>query len=188
MLYFATSNKWKFNLARDYFDSFGILLKQAEIEIPEPRSEMGEEVTQEKADFAFEKIKKPLFVLDGSFHIKALNGFPNTYVKFAESYLGEAGILKLMVGENDRTCEFHNYLYYKDEKRSKCFVGVIKARVVVKERKKLRKRGKFDGIIIPRGYKKTLREMSDVELDDFDKKYWKPAVFDKFILWFKALN
>ena len=113
-LYFTTSNSWKFNLAKRFFDKRGIILKQYQIEMPESRSEEGEEIAKEKADFAFSKLRKPLFVLDGSFHIRSLNNFPKSYVKFTDKYIGAEGILKLMQGQRDRYWEFINVLCYKE--------------------------------------------------------------------------
>lgn len=101
-LYFATSNSWKFSQAERYFADKGIVLKQFKLDLPESRSEEVLEIAREKARAAFAKLKKPLFVIDGALHIKALNDFPKTYVKFVDKHLGAEGLLKLLQGEKNR--------------------------------------------------------------------------------------
>lgn len=71
-LYFATSSTWKFQQGQAYLKQFGIDLKQANMELPESRSEDVVEIAKEKATFAYEQLKQPVIVIDGAFHIKAL--------------------------------------------------------------------------------------------------------------------
>jgi len=54
-LYFATSNTWKFQQGQAYLMQFDIDLKQANIELPESRSEDVAEIAREKATFAYEQ-------------------------------------------------------------------------------------------------------------------------------------
>ena len=185
-LYFATSNKWKFKLARGYFRTRGIDLKQFEIDMPESRSEEGEEIAREKANYAYEKLKRPVFVLDGSFHIRALNNFPKSYIKFADKYIGAEGILRLMEGKIDRYWEFLNVLCYKDDEVQKIFIGVQKGKIV----RKLNHNKKglirdFDRVLVPEGYSKTFAEFSKKEVQDYNNKVWKLGVFNEFIVWYR---
>lgn len=185
-LYFATSNQWKFERAKSYFAKHEISLKQANLDLPESRDEDGTKIAKEKAHFAFKKLKKPVFVLDGSFHIKALNDFPKTYVKLIDKYIGAKGILKLLKGEKDRRWEILNILYYKDKKEEKCFVHAQKGKIV----KKLNhnKKGSirdFDRVLVPESYKKTFAQMTKKEWKEYDNKIWFPGVYDNFINWLK---
>lgn len=184
-LYFATSNKWKFGQARDYFKKHGIRLVRFDIELPESRSEDVYKIARNKVRFAYRKLKKPVFIIDAAFYIKALNDFPKTYVKFVKKYLGAGGILKLLRGVEDRRWEFPNVVYYKDEKQEKHFTGIIKGMIIKElEFPEEDKTGyRFDSIQIPDGYNKTFAEMSERELRDFDEDIWKPTVFDEFIRW-----
>ena len=184
-LYFATSNKWKFAQAERYFSKWGIELKQFSADLPESRSEEGTDIAKQKARYAWKKLKKPLFVLDGSFCVKALNDFPKSYVKFADKYIGAEGFLKLMGGEKNRKWEFLNILFYKNGRIEECFVGVQEGIVVDKlnHHKKGQVRD-FDRILIPRGYNKTFAEFNEEEMREYDEKVWRPGVFDKFIEWF----
>ena len=180
-LYFATSNSWKFNLAKRFFDNSGIDLKQFEIDLPESRIEEGEEIAKEKAKFAFAKLNKPLFVLDGSLHIKALNNFPKSYVKFADKYIGAEGILKLMSGKSDRYWEFLNVLCFQKDDEQKIIVGLQKGQVAEKlEHDKKGFNRDFDKVLIPDGYDKTFAEFTVQEIKDYDDRVW-PNVFNQLI-------
>jgi XTP/dITP diphosphohydrolase len=184
MIYFATSNKWKFNQAKVYFEQSGIDLEQLDIELPESRSEEVLEIAREKAHFAYQKLLKPVFVIDAALHIKALNGFPKTYVQFAKRYLGAEGILKLLEGVEDRRWEFLNVLYYRDEAVEKSFVGIIRGVFAegITSDTGYKVRG-FEKIQIPEGYHKTFTTMTPEERKDFDDKIWKPVVFHNFMQW-----
>jgi len=188
-IYFTTSNKWKFNQAQAYFKQTGIDLEQFNIELPESRNEEVLEVAREKANFAYQQILKPVFVIDAALHIKALNDFPKTYVKFAERYLGAEGILKLLEGVEDRRWEFLNVLYYRDKAVEKSFTGMISGvfaeSMTGEAAYKLRN---FEKIQIPDGYNKTFTRMTPEEREDFDDKIWKPAVFYQFIQWLLELD
>lgn len=185
-LFFATSNKWKFGQADVYFRKKGLDIQQLDIKLPESRSEEVLEVAKEKLDFAFQKIKSPVFVIDAAFHIKGLRDFPKTYVKFVEKYIGAEGVIELLKGKKNRRWEFPNVLYYKDSLQEKYFIGLIKGRVVQKLSHSCEGKVRdFDRIQIPDGYTKTFAEMSENELRRFDKKVWQPTVFDNFIDWYK---
>jgi XTP/dITP diphosphohydrolase len=181
-LYFATSNKWKFEQAEEYFKQRGIELEQFEVELPESRSEDVQEIAREKADYAFKILGKPLFVIDAGFYIKALSGFPTTHVKFAEKYIGSAGVLKLMEGAVDRSFEFPNVVCYTDGIVVKEFVGTMKGSISVTiPSKKENLFGRFSDIQIPEGYLKTYAEFTEKDQIKYDENIWKPAVFDECI-------
>jgi XTP/dITP diphosphohydrolase len=184
-LCFVTSNKWKFNQANEYFLRKEIELKHYKLELPESRSEEGRDIAKEKVEFAFSKVKQPLFILDGSFRIRTLNNFPKSYVKFADKYIGAEGILKLMSDKKDRCWEFLNILCYKDNKKEKMFIGRQEGEVI----KELNhnKKGKvrdFDRVLIAKGYNKTFSEMSNAEMEEYNNTVWRPVAFGDFIKWF----
>ncbi|MDD2482842.1 MAG: non-canonical purine NTP pyrophosphatase [Candidatus Shapirobacteria bacterium] len=188
-LYFATSNSWKFNHANDFFKLNGIGLKQFALELPESRSEDVEEIAKEKAEFAYSQIKKPVFVIDAAFYINGLNGFPKTYVKYAEKYIGANGIIKLLKGNKDRTWEVDNVICYKNKNTIKIFHGKLKGIVSYSLKiDNINKVREVDRIFIPENYKKTYSEFTKEEQTSYDNKIWKPKVFDEFISWIKNNN
>ena len=119
-------------------------------------------------------------------HFKALNDFPQTYVKFIDKYLGVEGLLKLLQGRKDRRWEFVNLIYYKDIEIEKSFPGILKGTIVKKLTDYQNNYARdFDRILLPKGYKKTLGGMTPKEVEEFDRLVWLPTVFDEFILWLK---
>lgn len=188
-LYFATSNSWKFNQAKGFFEKQGIKIEQFEVDIDEPREADGGIVAHYKAVKSFKKIKKPLFVVDGAFCIKALKDFPKSYVKFFDEYIGAEGLIKLLKEEKDRRWEFHNYLFYKDKDTEKLFDGITKGVIskdlVPADRIMIRD---FERIMIPEGYEKTFSQMTVEEYNERDEKKWKTTVFGPFIKWYKEYN
>lgn len=183
-LHFATSNTWKFQQGQAYLKQFGIDVKQANMELPESRSEDAIEIAREKAAFAYETLKQPVIVIDGAFHIKALDDFPKTMVKFAEKYLGARGILKLLEDETNLAYEWPNALCYKDDKTEKCFVGYIRGNIAPSLPKNAEENN-FGLIQIPEGYDKPFSKMSKEEVQHFAEHVWRPAIFREFGEWFK---
>lgn len=181
-LLFATSNTWKYKQGQAYLKEFGIDLKRVNIELPESRSEDAAEIACEKARFAYEHLQQPVIVIDGAFHINALNDFPKTMVKFAEKYLGAGGILKLLEGETNRAYEWPNVLCYKDAKTEKVFIGYIRGKIS-DSMPADSKANDFGLIQIPEGYDKPFSEMSKEEIQHFTEHVWQPAIFKEFSEW-----
>ena len=107
-LYFVTSNSGKVKTAQSCFDSMGlpVTVKQYTMKLTEIQANDAEEISQAKAREAFKEVKAPLIVEDAGFHINALNGFPGVYVRYLLDTLGAEGIIKLMEGIEDRSCQF----------------------------------------------------------------------------------
>lgn len=182
ILYLATTSSWKYQQAKQYLTQFDIDVRQAKIELPESRSEDVVEIAREKATFAYDKLKQPVIVIDGAFHIKALGGFPKTLVKFSEKYIGARGVLKLIEGEQDRSYEWPNALYYKDAGTEEYFVGRISGTIVSQLPTSAKGNG-FDLIQLPDGYIKTFPEMDAEDLHHFETQVWQPTIFREFVEW-----
>lgn len=112
MITFVTSNKTKLLHAQEALKYLGTEVVNEKLTIIEPREEEPEKVAREKAIQAFGQIHKPLMVEDAGIFINALNGFPKTFIHFAEETVGMVGILKLMEGITDRSAEFRQSLAY----------------------------------------------------------------------------
>ncbi len=182
-LYFVTTSAWKYQQGKEFLERHGVSLEQAKIELPESRSEDVLEVAKGKAAFAYEQLRKPIIIIDGAFHIKALNGFPKTFVKFAEKYVGAAGVLRLMESVDKRSYEWPNVLVYRDDKMEKHFVGYIRGQIVKSIPSDLQ--GNDFGLIqLPDGYDKTFGQMTKEELHHFETNVWQPALFDAFAKWY----
>ena len=142
------------------------------------------EIAQEKANFAYNQLGQPVIVIDGAFHIRALNDFPKTMVKFTEKYLGARGILKLMEGEANRAYQWPNALCYKDGEREKCFVGYIRG-IIATTIPDDTKDNDFGIIQVADGYTKSFSQMTEAEVQYFAETVWQPTLFKEFSEWYE---
>ena len=89
-LYFASSNKHKYQEAKSILKSFGIPLHFFKIELEEIQSNSLSEIALKKSTQAFQKLKKPVIVEDDGLFINSLEGFPGPYLSYVfkanESY------------------------------------------------------------------------------------------------------
>ena len=138
-----------------------------EYELDEPRSDDIEYISKMKVMEAYELVKKPCISLDCGFWIDALNGFPRAFVNFALETVGLEGILKLMEGIENRSCRFTECLSYYDGKELHQFAGkhegLIAPAILGLETDE--KWSDLWYIYIPKGYEKTLAQMTQEERD-----------------------
>ncbi|HLE07208.1 MAG TPA: non-canonical purine NTP pyrophosphatase [archaeon] len=162
-IYFATSNKGKFNFVAGGLLKNEIEAVQVSLEIPEPRSDDVRQIVKEKVLFAYGKLKKPCIAMDGGFFVYSLNGFPKAFVNFVLETIEVDGILKLVDGK-PRGCEFRNCIAYMDKKLKKPMFFEHRA-IGTLSRKS---RGKMQPhmmsplslYFIPESQKKTIAQMS----------------------------
>jgi XTP/dITP diphosphohydrolase len=109
---FVTGNPAKIAHAKEAMRDMEIEIIGKKLDIIESREEETEKVVLEKALQAAKLIQEPLMVEDSGIFIRALNGFPKTFVHFAEETIGIANILKMMEGVDDRHVEFRQSLAY----------------------------------------------------------------------------
>lgn len=186
IIYFATSNKGKFETVKGMLSKYGLNVIQAPIELPEPRSDDLKVIAKVKAEFAWQQIKKPVIVMDSGFYIYALNGFPKAFVHLALDTIGIKGILKLVKGQS-RQCEFRNCLAYYDKKLKQpvYFESPTKGKLLEQARKpKHLFWGELHTIFLPQGAKKTFSQMSAPEIQDWQAKYKEKHYAAKFGRWF----
>lgn len=172
-VYYATTNKAKVMSLEQALTPHGIAVIHENIALDEPRSNSVYTIVSNKVRQAFEKIKKPVVALDAEFSIKALNGFPGTFVNHTLDTIGTKGLLKLMQGRKHRDCMFIQSLAYTDELMFPdliCFNALIKGIMAKKEygNKKPWLWSRLGFIFIPEDHTKTLAEMTQEEY-----YYWK---------------
>jgi len=109
---FVTGNQTKVLHANEVLQAFGYTAVARKLGIIEPREEDPGKVAVEKAIQAFKELKEPLMVEDSGIFIRALNGFPKTFIHFVEDTIGVCNVLKMMEGITDRYVEFRQSLAY----------------------------------------------------------------------------
>ncbi len=162
---FVTHNHGKIASAQKTLKN--VKLSIFEHELDEPRSDDIEYISKMKVMEAYKLVKKPCISLDCGFWIDALNGFPKAFVNFALETIGLEGILKLMEGKTDRSCRFTECLSYYDGKRLQQFAGkhegFIASAILGLDTDE--KWSDLWYIYIPKGYEKTLAQMTQEERD-----------------------
>ncbi len=156
-LCFATSNKDKVLEAQKIL---GIPIEIVDIDIDEIQSLDFKKVVEAKALEAYKKVKKPVFVDDVSFEVKAWNGFPGPFIKF----LRLAGnnrhelLLRMLSAEKDRTVKVIAGIGYHDGKEVHFIEGSFIGKIVPAQGNS---GWGFDPCVIPQGYTKTLGQLGD---------------------------
>ncbi len=156
-IYFITSNKGKFEEAKEILGKYGVKVEMKSISYPEVQAETLEEVVNFGLKYLQNKLDKPFFIEDSGLFIDALNGFPGVYSAYVFKTIGNDGILKLMETVTNRNARFVSVVGYFDGANEKIFKGVVNGRISYS------KRGKggfgFDPIFIPEGYSNTFAEL-----------------------------
>ncbi len=185
-LIFVTHNKGKMESANKYFEG-ELEFQTYEYDFREIRSESIEEIAIAKVLEAYEMTKMPTIALDAGFYVEKLNGFPGVYVQHFHSTIGIEGLLKLMIGEDERICCFKQCLaYYDGEGQPKLFFGEHKGVVSREPKGKLSKHdwSELSYIFIPDGKEKVLAEMTDEERVALSKANEENSAFKHFKEWY----
>ena len=160
-IFFVTHNKGKVREFRQILSGVAEV-EQLDDDYPELRSDDPEEIVKEAVEKLAEKYGKPVVAEDSGIFIKALNDFPGTCSAYTHKRIGLKGLLKLMEGVKDRSCEYRSAVgYCEPGKKPVSFLGVEKGTLAAEER------GTngfgHDPIFIPEGSSKTYGELDDVE-------------------------
>ncbi|MEM2883409.1 MAG: non-canonical purine NTP pyrophosphatase, partial [Nitrososphaerales archaeon] len=115
---FVTSNINKAKEIGNVLSTYDISIVVSQIKKREIQSEDIGEIARESALYAYQTLKKPLFVEDAGLFVKILNGFPGPYSSFVYKTIGVDGVLKLMFGQSNREAEFISQIAYINEEGS----------------------------------------------------------------------
>ena len=186
---FVTGNKIKVRHANKAVEGTGYRFIPKGLDIIEPREEETDKVVIEKARQAFNILKEPLVVEDSGIYIKALNGFPKTYVHFAEKTIGIKNIIKMLEGIKERQAEFRQSLAYLDPgmKKPKVFSYVDTGFTVADKiwSPKYDCPG-FDRILIPPGQNRPLCTFSGKWRAERDARVNRKTIhYRQLVLWLK---
>ncbi len=108
MIYFVTSNKGKYAEAKGIFGN----LEMKNIGYTEIQADTLEEVAAFGIREVSERLKGPVMIEDAGLFINALKGFPGVYSAYVQRTIGNAGILRLMQGQEDRDAFFKSVVAY----------------------------------------------------------------------------
>ena len=157
---FVTGNEMKVRHANEAIVGTDFELVAQKLDIIEPRAEDPKDVVVEKALQAIKLINKPLIVEDSGIFIDYLNGFPKTFVHFAEETIGVKNIVKIMEGVENRKAEFRQSLAYIEPDMAEPIVfSYVDGNYTIADRvweQQFDETSDFDKILIPQGENKPL--------------------------------
>jgi XTP/dITP diphosphohydrolase len=176
---FASTNENKNREVEKILSSHGISVDFVWTSPVEIQSESLEEIAREKAKSAFAQIGKPVIVEDDGLFVDALKGFPGQYSSHAFKTIGNAGIIKLLVGSADRNASFRSLIAFYDGKH----LSISEGRVDGKISDNVTEGGwGYDPIFVPSGTSLTFAQLKEKKneyshrkkaLDDFARLYSK---------------
>ena len=179
-LYFITGNKMKAREAKLILPKFGIQVQQKELDVHEIQDKDAGHIAASKAEEAFRTLKHPLIVEDTGLYIKAMNGYPGTFIKHFFKSIGAKGIIDFLHGK-DRSADAVTVVAYCDSTgKARTFEGRVRGRIS----KSIRKRNEFDWdmIFIPDGYDSTYSELDIGEKNEISQRR---LALEKFAKWYK---
>jgi XTP/dITP diphosphohydrolase len=172
---FVSSNKNKFNEARNILSKNEINLGFFKTSLKEIQADSIKEIAALKADEAYRKCHKPVIVEDAGLFIESLNGFPGPFSSYVFKTIGNSGILRLL--KTNRQAKFQSVVAYCDNKYG---VVLFDAKVEGKISKNSKGKGwGYDPIFIPNGQSKTYATLSNK--DEISHRY---KALKKFSRWF----
>jgi len=108
MTYFVTSNKGKFVEAQAIFGD----LVQRDIGYTEIQADTLEEVALYGMKEVVARLQGPVMLEDAGLFVEALQGFPGVYSAYVQKTIGNAGILRLMEEQENRSAYFKSVVAY----------------------------------------------------------------------------
>ena len=178
MLYdvlFVSSNKNKFNEAKNILSKNGINLGFFKSSLREIQAESIKEIAALKVDEAYRQCHKPVIVEDAGLFVESLNGFPGPFSSYVFKTIGNSGILRLV--KTNRKAKFQSVVAYCDNKYG---VVLFDAKVEGKISKNSKGKGwGYDPIFTPNGQNKTYAMLSNK--NEISHRY---KALKKFSNWF----
>src|SRR5438445_13323690 len=156
-IYFASSNKNKFDEAKNILSKFGIELKFLRCHLQEIQADDLQQIARSKIIQAFSLCSKPVIVEDDGLFVNSLSGFPGPYSSFIFKTIGNRGILKLI--SRQRTAAFQAVIAYCETNReAKVFSAKVSGKISKKE---FGRKWGFDHIFIPTGQRETYSKIKE---------------------------
>lgn len=157
---FVTSNAGK---AEEVSRYLGLHIEHVGLNIQEIQSLDLEEIVKDKAEKAYEKLKKPLLVEDVSLVFHSFGNLPGPLIKWFEKELGYDGLCDMVKGEN-RSCTATVCYGFHDGENIQIFSGVMEGEVADSPRGN--NSFGWGPIFVPKGMEKTYSELTKEEQNE----------------------
>ena len=156
----VTGNRGKIAEARL---ALGIEIDAVEVDLPEIQGLDLFEILQQKAEVAWEMVRRPLVVEEAGLSLLAMNGFPGPLVKWMLTAMGAEGIARTAHALGDPRAVARCALLYRDAERTAAAEGNTHGTLV------LPGRGEhgfgWDPVFLPDGETRTFAELEGREKD-----------------------
>ena len=184
-LIYLTTNQNKVNEANKFFGEkygFNIEIVNPDFEIIEIQAKTCKEVAAFSAEYAANKLKKPVLKSDSGLYIEALGGLPGPYNHYFDKQIGIEKFLELFKNEKNRKARIeHCFAFCEPRKKSIVFSGGGTGTIAYESRGI---KGRWhDKFYIPDGENMTLSELRDIDYER-EATFWGDAK-DQFAKWYK---
>ena len=161
--------------------SSGVSLKLRKLEVPEKAEGTIEEVAIDKAQKAYDKVKKPLIIEDTGVFFDDYKNFPGINAKRAYLQLGLTGLLALAKASKTKKAHFTTVVcYIWDKNKYKTFVGKMPGKLLTKLSGNEKDVLPYEKFFIPQGYKKSLSHIPREEKNKFSHRAKATKKFGKW--------
>ncbi len=134
---YATGNEHKIEAANKHLKKFKIQVEGISVpDIVEIQTDDILEISKNKAEQAFQILKRPLIVSDSGWSITSLNGFPGPMMAYINNWFSVEDFLNLIREKENKEIILKEYLIYIDSKNTKAFHQENKAFFVDKPKGK----------------------------------------------------
>jgi XTP/dITP diphosphohydrolase len=164
VLTFVTQNLNKVSDAQKLLPDFEI--EHVNFDVPEIQSLELKEIARYKVEFAFEKVKRPCFVMDAGLFLDCLNGFPGPFVKwYFSKTVGADKTCKIASLFGQRSCIWTTVLAYYSGKEIFYFEESVRG--LIPEQPRGTNGYDWDVIFMPERETRTFAEMTFEEKQQY---------------------
>jgi XTP/dITP diphosphohydrolase len=153
----VTSNAYKLAEIRSFFRGTFIRIRAHRLDLPEVQSTDQQHILEQKLDYAWKALRKPLIVDETAVYIERYFNFPGTMTKHVLAGVGLDGIFKLI--NEGEPAYFQTLIGFTDDGLPKVFKAVLKGRLTRKRPNEIHPQGQFSGIFIPHRQTTTLDKL-----------------------------
>ena len=171
-IYFVTTNNYKFQKCRTYFESENLDIVQLSIETPEIQAADNKTVAEYSAKWAADKYRTPVLKEDIGLYIEALSGFPGPYLNHVEKWIDTAGFLSLMANKENRNAYWEFCIAYCEPSEKPVSFSTFPNGTIAHEAKGS---GGWiaDKVFIPMGNLQTIAELLDEKKFKRDQSHYR---------------
>jgi len=185
-IFYVTTNKGKFEEVSSYLEQkkAPISLEMASLDIPEIQTLDQHAIALDKANKAWDLLKKPLIIDDAAIYFKRYKDFPGTMSKFISQGLGLSGIKRLF-DEGDEAFYKLTFIYVWDHQKQHIINAECHGRLTTDVSITARPDLPYDTFFIPHG---SSVPNAVHAIRDNPNFFYRIQATEKFLNWFSAQN